>query len=203
MGLITNNQAASPLVHNTIILHFHTQTSFTFQHFLSLYFSGTRHWVCVCVCVFVCVCTLKFFLFFLSDFIKFLDGTVNEFKTASFHYISSSLFASVPFLTLILLTWKIWWAPNTASRWQIGFNSAFNPLNSELNSICHFLALLGARHIFHVSKVRVKGFKRYEVCSFLKLLHIVKISADKCTCTYFEGSWTDGFVHTQLVNYSA
>ena len=28
-------------------------------------------------------------------------------------------------LTLILLTWKIWWAPNNASRWQMGFNSAF------------------------------------------------------------------------------
>jgi len=29
-------------------------------------------------------------------------------------------------LTLILLTWRIWWAPNNASRWQMGFNSAFN-----------------------------------------------------------------------------
>ena len=32
----------------------------------------------------------------------------------------------------------------------------FNPLNAELNSICHLLALLGARHILHVSRVRVK-----------------------------------------------
>jgi hypothetical protein len=29
-------------------------------------------------------------------------------------------------LTLTLLTWKIWWAPNNASRWQMGFNSAFS-----------------------------------------------------------------------------
>jgi len=28
-------------------------------------------------------------------------------------------------LSLILLTWRIWWAPNNASRWQMGFNSAF------------------------------------------------------------------------------
>ena len=28
-------------------------------------------------------------------------------------------------LTLILLTWRIWWTPNNASRWQMGFNSAF------------------------------------------------------------------------------
>jgi len=31
----------------------------------------------------------------------------------------------------------------------------FNPLNAELNSMCHLLALLGARHIFHVSGLRV------------------------------------------------
>jgi len=28
-------------------------------------------------------------------------------------------------LTLILLTWRIWWAPNIASRWEMGFNLAF------------------------------------------------------------------------------
>jgi hypothetical protein len=28
-------------------------------------------------------------------------------------------------LTLILLKWKIWWASNNASRWQMGFNSEF------------------------------------------------------------------------------
>ena len=31
-----------------------------------------------------------------------------------------------------------------------------NPLKVELNPICHLLALLGARHIFHVSGLRVK-----------------------------------------------
>jgi hypothetical protein len=30
-----------------------------------------------------------------------------------------------------------------------------NPLNAELNAICHLLALLGAHHILHVSRVRV------------------------------------------------
>ena len=32
----------------------------------------------------------------------------------------------------------------------------FKPLNAELNPICHFLALLGAHHILHVSRIRVK-----------------------------------------------
>jgi len=31
-------------------------------------------------------------------------------------------------LTLTLLTWRIWWAPNNASKWQIGCNSAFKRL---------------------------------------------------------------------------
>ena len=35
-----------------------------------------------------------------------------------------------------------------------GFSS-FNPLNTELNTICHLLALLGAHHILYVSRMRV------------------------------------------------
>ena len=31
-------------------------------------------------------------------------------------------------LTLALLTWRIWWAPTNASKWQMGFNSAFKGL---------------------------------------------------------------------------
>ena len=34
--------------------------------------------------------------------------------------------------------------------------SGINPLNAELNPICHLLALLGAHHILHVSWIRVK-----------------------------------------------
>jgi hypothetical protein len=33
--------------------------------------------------------------------------------------------------------------------------SNFNPLNAELNPICCLLALLGARHFLHVSRIRV------------------------------------------------
>jgi len=31
-----------------------------------------------------------------------------------------------------------------------------NPLAAELNPICHLLALLGANHILHISRIRVK-----------------------------------------------
>ena len=36
------------------------------------------------------------------------------------------------------------------------FTFYFNPLNAELNPICHLLALVGAHQILHLSRVRVK-----------------------------------------------
>jgi hypothetical protein len=33
----------------------------------------------------------------------------------------------------------------------------FNPLNAELNPICYSLALLGAHHYLHVSRIRVNS----------------------------------------------
>ena len=39
----------------------------------------------------------------------------------------------------------------------ISYMGVVNPLNAELNPICHLLALLGAHHIFHVSRIRVKS----------------------------------------------
>ena len=37
----------------------------------------------------------------------------------------------------------------------------FNPLKTQLNPICHLLALLGAHHILHISRIRVKPRPRY------------------------------------------
>ena len=34
-------------------------------------------------------------------------------------------------------------------------------LNAELNPICHLLALFGAHHILHVSRMRVKALKYF------------------------------------------
>ena len=38
------------------------------------------------------------------------------------------------YLTLILLTWRIWWAPNNSSKWQMGFTSnlAFKGLMTHI-----------------------------------------------------------------------
>jgi len=40
-----------------------------------------------------------------------------------------------------------------------------NPLNAELNPNCHLLALLGAHHILHISRIRVNITIRLIVCN--------------------------------------
>jgi len=42
---------------------------------------------------------------------------------------------------------------------ESNFKYSVKPLNAELNPICHLLALLGARHILHVSRIRVNTKK--------------------------------------------
>jgi len=39
-------------------------------------------------------------------------------------------------------------------EWRKIHNQEINPLNAELNPICHLLALLGAHHILNVSRIR-------------------------------------------------
>jgi transposase len=40
-------------------------------------------------------------------------------------------------------------------KWRKLRNEELNPLNSELNPICHLLALLGGHHMLYVSRIRV------------------------------------------------
>jgi len=45
-----------------------------------------------------------------------------------------------------------------------------NPLNAELNPICHLLALLGAHHILHVSRIEVKVIESRKILLRFTLL---------------------------------
>jgi len=51
---------------------------------------------------------------------------------------------------------------------------SLNPLNTELNPICHLLALLGAHHIFHVSGLRVNTEHNTEYYLF-KALDVTRV----------------------------
>jgi len=64
-------------------------------------------------------------------------------------------------LTFILLTWRKWWAPNNASRQQMGFNSGFKELRLEKSSSLavqyHFLDV-------HFWKTKISVNPEYDTC---------------------------------------
>ena len=55
--------------------------------------------------------------------------------------------------------------------------SDINPLNTELNPICFLLALLGAHHFLHVSRIRVKLLALRRIMSYIYIyIYIYDIS---------------------------
>jgi hypothetical protein len=49
----------------------------------------------------------------------------------------------------------------------------FNPLNAELNPICHLLASLGAHPILHISRIRVNHLLHQDVWCCVCLLNVL------------------------------
>jgi hypothetical protein len=72
--------------------------------------------------------------------------------------------------------------------WFSNNSLIINPLNAELNPICHLLALLGAHPILHVSRIRVNTDKtKAMLFHFNKTCNLVKIkivfNSVKINCT--------------------
>jgi len=65
-----------------------------------------------------------------------------------------------------------------------------NPLNAELNSICHLLTLLGAHHILHISRIRVNELQSVQLKSgpiwiwVIYLLRFTTCYITQLTCIY-------------------
>ena len=57
----------------------------------------------------------------------------------------------------------------------------FNPLKPELNSICYLLALLGAHHFLHVSRLRVKLLTFRRLMSYIYGAPIFDVSRSHTT----------------------
>jgi len=57
----------------------------------------------------------------------------------------------------------------------------FNPLNPELNPICYLLALLGAHHFLHVSRIRVKLLTFRLLISYIYGAPILDVSRSHTT----------------------
>jgi len=56
-----------------------------------------------------------------------------------------------------------------------------NPLNPELNPICYLLALLGAHHFLHVSRIRVKFLTFRLLMSYIYGAPILDVSRSHTT----------------------
>ena len=62
-----------------------------------------------------------------------------------------------------------------------GIVLSLNPLNAELNPICYLLALLGAHHFLHVSRIRVKSLTLRQLMSYIYGAPILDVSRSHTT----------------------
>ena len=62
-----------------------------------------------------------------------------------------------------------------------GYPTAINPLKPELNPICYLLALLGAHHFLHVSRIRVKLLTFRRLMSYIYGAPILDVSRSHTT----------------------
>ena len=56
-----------------------------------------------------------------------------------------------------------------------------NPLNAELNPICYLLALLGAYHFLHITRIRVKSLTLRLLTSYIHGVPILDVSRSHTT----------------------
>ena len=69
---------------------------------------------------------IKIYFSFSRCFAELQCSAEHILGNSALHYMISNYLIN---LTLILLTWRIWRAPNNVSRWQMWFNSPFKGLS--------------------------------------------------------------------------
>ena len=70
---------------------------------------------------------------------------------------------------------------NKTNRSYFALLSLLNPLNPELNPICYLLALIGAHHFLHVSRIRVKLLTFRLLMSYIYGAPILDVSRSHTT----------------------
>ena len=113
--------------------------------------------------------------------------------------------------SLVHIEWGVWWSPvavwllekrNKFRRFRLSNSDRplsryfshilktviINPLNAELNPICHLLALLGGATIVVLSRLRVNHLLRHAVQRFVSASTAFGLSHDDCS---FGRSWNN------------
>ena len=70
---------------------------------------------------------------------------------------------------------------------QVTATRIHNPLNAELNPICYLLALLGAHHFLHVSRIRVKSLTLRLLMPYIYAAPILDVSRSQAA--HLPRSW--------------
>ena len=110
-------------------------------------------------------------------------------------------------LTLILPTWRIWWAPN-ASKWQMGFNLAFKGLTLHSVAQIHTsVTLLTSRDLAwssgrlscqHASQISAIAHISWDVTYVSSALHTLPVVFRNGGNAYWKSAPTDLFIWHQV-----
>jgi len=91
------------------------------------------------------------------------------------YLVSRKVRKIVVFITQL---WEIIFSPLKCTSFS---TVSINPLNTELNPICYLLALLGAHHFLHVSRIRVKLLTFRLLMSYIYGAPILDVSRSHTT----------------------
>jgi len=67
---------------------------------------------------------------------------------------------------------------NITTKYKRTTYTFVNPLNAELNPICHLLALLGVHHFLHGSRIRVKSLTLRLLMSYIYMEYLFLMFLD-------------------------
>ena len=81
-------------------------------------------------------------------------------------------------LTRVITVLREAYELSCASMSVVTRTNTVNPLNPELNPICYLLALLGAHHFLHVSRIRVKSLTLRLLMSYIYVEHLFLMFLD-------------------------
>jgi len=116
------------------MIYFHTKYNFPSSIFFISFVTNPKYEENFCTAAILLFYTLQNInIRTLHIFQSLLPYVILGYKLKWHFLISCShmrhvFFTSCKALTLILLTWRIWRVHNNASKWQMGFNSAFKGL---------------------------------------------------------------------------